>query len=726
MAIEKRTVSDEKGNTFSSPGGTQDITGTIQAKGNNPYIFYVQHAQTVNGVTVLSADTVNIVLPVGGSVSGFYRFPRVGENVLVENVEGVGYCLLGYLPNELDTANSILPYTKTDIPVPDGYNAAIAKAENARSQEDKDIIAKYEKDKKVHVTDEIDKLLKDKKGMVLRYQQTGKAIAPAGEEYSEIGFYHNRTEWKTPTPENYKDDMDDNGNYNGVYNKVDKVISQGHQENYDAALKKYGAAVMKDNELDEIKAVTEGVKNNTKFFPYIDCINIKSTGDIKSKAANYHLIKGNRLEILAGSLEIDHTDVEKRPLGDVKGDDSGLHRGDIHLRAEGRVVIKANKEIRLQVGRTILTINDEGMNMTTKKINSNWPNSFDTNLSLNPRSGISMFGQSVNISSAYSSKIGDSYGGGLSFSSGTASLSGREVSLGTQGLFEYGWLLGFAALEQLFNIGMVGAARDDRDPNTNQAKEIIQLVRQNLKEIPELVRDFVEQFKKYTELSNKIALEEMKKTIDGDADLKKIQELEDEKLKLQKKQEELEVEQKKLQQEGKTLDDEQQRLESEKDGLKKMLADNENMLKNPNLDPAQKAALEKSWKEYREKLDGIHTSQHENESARQINQTAVTTNQTAVATNQNNIITNNDQLKDQDPTKIGTLHDLQNSNQSAINWKGEQDDKELSERLKNEPNRDYTLTGGSQQAYNDEKQEQTDDQALRGYKKNNPGQKGQP
>jgi hypothetical protein len=71
------------------------------------------------------------------------------------------------------------------------------------------------------------------------------------------------------------------------------------------------------------------------------------------------------------------------------------------------VVIKAGQEIRLQVGRTTLRIDDQGFNVITKMIIGNYPNSYDTELNMHPREGINLGGKNINLNAGYRFNIGD-------------------------------------------------------------------------------------------------------------------------------------------------------------------------------------------------------------------------------------------------------------------------------------------------------------------------------
>jgi hypothetical protein len=342
MGIEARIVSDAVGRIADYTEGNDEVSiaGTIQKK--DLYTFY---AVTVNG-DLNSKQEITLVLPVGGSVSGIYRFPRVGEKVLVE-MGSTGNYLLGYIPNETDN-----PFA----PVQNG--TTLAKEQN--------------------------RLLETGRGMALRYRQTGKKQDKAEPEgqYSEIGFYHEQTQWKPKSADDYAD------------------------------------------------VPTEG---DAKGFPKIDRINIQSTGDIYESAVNHHQVKAKRMEILVDCDDIDHktnkTSANERPLGDFPGDDSVLHGGDAHIRAKKRVVIKAGEEIQLQVGRTVLTISDEGFKVITRLHRGNVENVYNTQLSIFPREGIKLAGPSIGIAATRELKLSDSLGGSFSSELGVMEIKGREIAI---------------------------------------------------------------------------------------------------------------------------------------------------------------------------------------------------------------------------------------------------------------------------------------------------------
>jgi hypothetical protein len=324
MALKAMIVTDSMYQTIEDG---RDLTGAIVPVRRNPYEFYAAEMGHKNEKpSEEQCHEVTMVLPIGGVESGLFRFPKVGDKVLV-SVEDNSFCyLMGYLPNE--NSNNFYPHTADDTGLEE------------RS--------------------EIDNVL-EKEAEVFRYGKTGTNASR--DEYSEIGFYKEPTQWK---------------------------------------------------------------KAEDAEFPQIDRISIRSTGDIKSQAENHHEISAKRLEILVDLPETDHS-AGGAAFGDGPGDDSAFYAGDTHIRAKNRIVIKAGQEIRLQVGRSVLIISDDGITITSRKTRQNTAASWDTVLNLTPRDGITMFGQKVSIGAAYDFSLRESGGGALSSFAGVVRLSGKDI-----------------------------------------------------------------------------------------------------------------------------------------------------------------------------------------------------------------------------------------------------------------------------------------------------------
>jgi hypothetical protein len=309
--------------------------------------------------------------------------------------------------------------------------------------------------------------LEAEKGIILRYEQTGLKKPPAydpkdtSELYSEIGFYHRPTQWKAGT------DSKDN------YNDFD---------------------------------------TNNPDIPRIDQINIQSSGDIHAKAVNHHLTKAERIEILAGAPEVldrktnavdDHGTL---PLGDLPGDDSALHRGDFHIRAANRIIIKADQEIRIQVGRTVLRIDDTGFNVITRNVAGNYINTYDTMLDMNPRNGINLTGKNINLRAGYRFNAGDGLGGMVATAMGNLNLGGREISIDAYNNTEYMFNTIYQGLEYLVNAasGGMALAKDDI-----KIADYINFAQQSLEQLIRLARQVSELFAKRKEIQAKQVAEDI-------------------------------------------------------------------------------------------------------------------------------------------------------------------------------------------------------------------------
>jgi hypothetical protein len=176
------------------------------------------------------------------------------------------------------------------------------------------------------------------------------------------------------------------------------------------------------------------------------------------------------------------------PLGDYSGDDSYLHEGDIHIRAGNRVVIKAGREIRLQVGRTLLRIGDDGFNVITRNVCGNYINSYDTSLSMTPRDGIALNGKNINLQAGYRLNAGDGMGGAVSTAMGNLSISGRELSMDSFNTLEYKFMILYQGLEYMVNAASGGMALSG-DADVRIA-EYMKFTVDNLEELLRLGRRF--------------------------------------------------------------------------------------------------------------------------------------------------------------------------------------------------------------------------------------------
>jgi hypothetical protein len=398
-ALVVRNVCDATG--CSTDSTDYAVRGKYVYAGNNRYQFYVDIAE---GGSL--ATPVNMVMPMGGPEAGLFRFPRVGEQVLVCHSSN-GYYFMGFAPS---TSAPFYPEAAAANRGVDacGYNPSQRNPGNMND------------------------FLNDN-GMALRYKKEdnlndgGRKTTGSG-AFSEIGFYNKKAKWPD-------------------------------------AIKRYndGEEAKKEQRLPEDR------------FSRIDVLNIQSTGDIESRAGNYHLLKAKRVEILSDMGEIGperridncvgsfgegntrgayYTNWQSTsaPLGDNPMDDPAVHGGDIHIRANKNGIFKAAEEIRLQVGRTCLVITDGGISVATRKVNSNVPTPNDTVFDMTPREGISMFGESVNITSARKFSLSDAWGASVGSMVGVLNIAGRQITQQTYDLAREKVVVGMNAFTLARNI----------------------------------------------------------------------------------------------------------------------------------------------------------------------------------------------------------------------------------------------------------------------------------
>jgi hypothetical protein len=221
---------------------------------------------------------------VGGKETGFFRYPKAGEKVLVCDGEVANtYYLMGYLPSVTEADNNLLT--------------------NLGPQSDKSETTEFNNEKQA---------LKDEEGMVLRYKQTGKKDSvikestPNQERYSEIGFYHKPTSWKPSSNDKGNYTVDSNGkSYD--YPRIDQINIQSTGDIHTTA-KNHHRTKAKRFELfvdcDPPKTA-EDYESNQPFGDRNGDDSFLYAGDAHIRAKNRIVIKaGESIELQAGRSSI--------------------------------------------------------------------------------------------------------------------------------------------------------------------------------------------------------------------------------------------------------------------------------------------------------------------------------------------------------------------------------------------------------------------------------------
>ncbi|MDR0630307.1 MAG: hypothetical protein LBG24_11880 [Treponema sp.] len=244
MTVSECTVSDSNGAI-----DTAAYVGTIVTKNGAPFTFYIRGTEN-------QPQEVKIIMPLGGTQAGLFRYPRVGEKVLV-GVEGASRYLMGYIPTNLQ----------------DFETAGMAQG-NGR-------------------------------GEVFRYQQTGKTRPPEGEAYSEIGFSHEQTSWIPADADLYCDIQRDQNKAPTEAPKIDRIHIHSTGDIHESAVNHHQVKARR------LELLSEGDKalapSDPGAFQPGD-IKLKAGADITLDAANITLQAGKSITLKVGRTSLTISD----------------------------------------------------------------------------------------------------------------------------------------------------------------------------------------------------------------------------------------------------------------------------------------------------------------------------------------------------------------------------------------------------------------------------------
>ncbi len=299
MILQEMVVTNAEGKTETSDG-TSLLGRMIQSE--DMYSFYAikrVNEPALTPATDQMAAKVKIMMPLGGELNGMYRFPRVGEKVLVA-VQGTVHYLMGYLP--------------------------AAETPFSPKEGDKEKTEVF-----------------DKEAQVMRYKKTGDNTSEDG--YSEIGFYSETTEWKEK--EGKSNSKTDEDTKLPIVDKI-KLSSTGDIEtraqNYnEVAAKRIGFFAGYNKDLEDRKAKQKkNLKSDDKTgldltaFPILPSDTADQepsffSGDIQMRAKKRIVLKAeDTIEIIAGPsiIRLDATGISlisrKTSVSSVNAWDSSI------------------------------------------------------------------------------------------------------------------------------------------------------------------------------------------------------------------------------------------------------------------------------------------------------------------------------------------------------------------------------------------------------------------
>lgn len=247
--IVEMTVTNREG----AVNGFEGTYGLVRIdKRQDPYRFYA--SETPDNPSK-EAHQIVMVLPLGGALSGLYRYPKIGEKILAaasRHSSATVYYMMGYVPSR----------------------------ENL-----------------FHTGEKGEREIFEEKGEVFRYRQTGKAALPEEEAYSEIGFYQRPTAWKAAA-----DEQQDYAAFTGDYPRIDRINIHSTGDIHTSAVNHSRTCAKRL----ELLAGCEGV--NAEGRPFGDAEGDDSGlygGDAHIRAKNRLILKaGEEIRIQAGRSAI--------------------------------------------------------------------------------------------------------------------------------------------------------------------------------------------------------------------------------------------------------------------------------------------------------------------------------------------------------------------------------------------------------------------------------------
>lgn len=171
-----------------------------------------------------------------------------------------------------------------------------------------------------------------------------------------------------------------------------------------------------------------------KDYPDVVQLDVSSEGDIYTTAAGYNEINARRVGIFSG-VDLEKFKSEKSDKGlmrlplDNPDASPSFQQGDIQVRASKRLVLKAGEGIDIQCGRSIIRIDDTGIEIKSAKIDPTYPLEDDSTVLLSSRTGVNVSGSNLDLRAGIKYSISENMGGNISSFAGVSRIESPNLQL---------------------------------------------------------------------------------------------------------------------------------------------------------------------------------------------------------------------------------------------------------------------------------------------------------
>ncbi len=345
----------------------------INTDSNTGECFF--YAKIDNSTT---CNEVLFTMPLAGLGQGLYRYPRIGERILVLASKDSRYILHSYLPD-----NKTMPFFQyCEIP------------------SDEDIKAILEKEGKLKDLTE-----DQKKEKIKEYKDAQKVIQT-----------NQSVQQSTATVLRHSSDNFINKNSEA---DITNYLADESKEQFNARLKQISRSVegkfeLTDYQTKDIKyseiGMYSGYKNGNDWTPEV--LRIQTPGNQFNHTGLLNLNTANSFVFTTPNAKQKTSSFGSFSIIDV-----------------GSVTIDAKKSITLKVGGNKICITEDGISVVSQTTCTNGT-PYDSKLSLNPI-GASLTGLSVNIASTMSTNVSGGLGADMSLAKGAIDIKGHTVDLKT-------------------------------------------------------------------------------------------------------------------------------------------------------------------------------------------------------------------------------------------------------------------------------------------------------